>query len=71
MALTATATRQLQRQVITILGMIDPIVIEICPDKPNLKFSVQLYDPIHTFGDIVLELKAKRICMEKNLDILS
>ena len=40
MALTATATRSLRREVVKTLGMIDPVVVTISPDKPNIIFTV-------------------------------
>ena len=67
MALTATATKQLKQQVIATLGMVDPVVVETCPDKLNLKFSVQPYDSFETFNDIVLQLKKERTHMDRIL----
>ena len=40
MALTATATKDLQRKVANILGMQSPIVIAVSPCKRNLMFAV-------------------------------
>ena len=46
MALTATATKVLQNHVIGILRMIDPVIIEISPEKDNLSFSVVDFESI-------------------------
>ena len=67
MALTATATTQLQKQIIMLLGMVDPVIVEVCPDKPNLMYSIQPFDPDHTINDIVRELKDKRVQMDRTL----
>ena len=47
--------------------MIDPVLVEVCPDKPNLKYSVQIYDPHQTFHDIVKELKENRVLTERTI----
>ena len=40
MALTATATSLLQKHVIEVLHMTNPIIIETSPEKKNLRFFI-------------------------------
>jgi len=44
LALTATATRTMRRDILKTLGMTDPLVITASPDKPNVKF---LFSPMY------------------------
>ena len=39
LAMTATATSQIIKDIATTLGLIDPIHIEASPDRPNIFFS--------------------------------
>ena len=45
MALTATATNTLQKEICDALGMRDPTIISVSPDKPNITFHVRLSLP--------------------------
>ena len=40
MALTATATRTLRRDVCDVLGMENPVLVSASPDKDNIKYVV-------------------------------
>lgn len=40
MALTATATKKLRNEVCKILGMSDPVEIDVSREKPNIFFLV-------------------------------
>ena len=42
MALTATATVQTRTTICKVLGMSDPVVIVESPNKPNIRYIVQL-----------------------------
>jgi superfamily II DNA helicase RecQ len=66
LAMTATATFQMKKDIAATLGLIDPIHIEASPDRPNIVFSAM---PRPNRGDdklqpilfpLVEELKAKR-----------
>ena len=64
MALTATATNKLRKEVCTILGMPDPCVIELSPDKTNVFLACYKFTSIvETFGPIADKLKAERVNM--------
>ena len=41
MALTATATIKLRKEVASIIGLNDEAVISISPDKPNILYMVK------------------------------
>ena len=43
MALTATATKVLQRKVVNVLGMQNPTFIAVSPCKKNLMYAVSSY----------------------------
>ena len=67
LAMTATATLKMKKDVSTSLGMIDPTSIEASPDRPNIYFSASQrpdrgddkLTPILT--PLIEELKAKRL----------
>ena len=40
MALTATATKTLRRDVCDVLGMENPVLVSASPDKDNIKYVV-------------------------------
>ena len=68
MALTATATKSLRKSVCTILGMFDPYVITVSPDKTNLIFRVEAYESLETtFLPLIKELESKRGNMDRTL----
>ena len=64
MALTATATRSLRRSVTGTLGMEDPIVVTVSPDKPNIIFATARYRSLEEIADPIINLlKKERTCM--------
>ena len=61
MALTATATRGMRKDIEKILGMKDPLVVTASPDKANVVFYVRPYVSFEvSFGKIVEELGSAR-----------
>ena len=57
MALTATATKTLRKDVIDLLGMDNPFVVSVSPDKSNIKYFVTGFTTIDkTFGPIADQL---------------
>lgn len=59
MALTATATKTLRKDVCGVLGMENPVVVSISPDKKNIKYLVAGHVTIEkTFGLIADQLYA-------------
>ena len=65
MALTATATRSLRREVVKTLGMIDPVVVTISPDKPNIIFTVASCTSMEdAFIPLMEQLEVKRTHMD-------
>lgn len=68
MALTATATKSLRKCVCTTLGMHDPYLVTVSPDKTNLVFQVQSFESLErTFLPLIEELKLKRVSMERTI----
>ena len=68
MALTATATKSLRKSVCTILGMHDPFVVTVSPDKTNMIFRVEAYESLEaTFLPFIKELKSKRASMDRTI----
>lgn len=68
MALTATATKSLRKDVCKSLGMKDPFLVTVSPDKTNLIFRVSPYESLETtFRPVIDELKRQRVRMEKTL----
>lgn len=63
MALTATATRKLQKSVESILGMSRPIIVTVPPCKANIMYGVGTFKSIReTFSPLL-----KRLCNERQL----
>lgn len=68
MALTATATRSLQREVVKTLGMIDPVVVNMSLDKPDMIFTASLCTTLEeTSIPLMEQLEAKRMHMDRVL----
>ena len=68
MALTATATKSLRREVCHILGMNDPYLVTVSPDKSNVVFTVSPFEYLETtFKPIMDELKKEREKMERTI----
>ena len=59
MALTATATKTSRNEICNVLGMHKPVVVSQSPNKPNIKYCVQLKHGTmeETFAPLVEELK--------------
>ena len=64
LALTATATVTLQNHVISLLGMINPVIIDTSPAKDNLYFCVKEFTDTY-FQPLMKELKEKRVNMDR------
>ena len=57
MALTATATKTLRKDVVDLLGMNDPFHVSVSPDKSNIKYFVTDFTTTDkTFGPIADQL---------------
>ena len=68
MALTATATKSLRREVCRILGMNDPFLVTVSPDKSNIVFHVSQFVSLEgTFKPIMEELQKERANMERTI----
>ena len=62
LALTATATVQLHRQVTSIIGLKDPAVVSISACKKNICYSVSSHSTIcETFGPLLEEIKLRKV----------
>ena len=68
MALTATATRSLRGAVCKTLGMDNPVIVTVSPDKTNMVFSVARFESLETtFRPTMEKLKYERINMQRTL----
>ena len=68
LALTATATTTLRKQVISILGMKDPHIVSICPSKDNIVYGVKEFKSVtETFDPILERLKSDRISTPRTI----
>ena len=68
MALTATATRSLRGAVCKTLGMDNPVVVTVSPDKTNMVFSVAHFESLETtFRPTMEKLKHERTNMQRTL----
>ena len=67
MALTATATASTRKCVCKILGMIEPSIVAIAPNRPNIHYSVEKRGESmeSTFSGLVQELRTKRLDMPR------
>ena len=63
MALTATATRNTRKNVFQILGMVQPSIVALSPNRVNIHYSVQKKGATieETFSLLVEELRQKRL----------
>ena len=60
MALTATATRSLQKDIEDILGMKNPIVVALPPSRPNIMYAVGVFKSVEdTFSPLLERLRKK------------
>lgn len=68
MALTATATRQLRKDVMKTLGMKHAVVVSVSPHRSNIIYRVQHFTSMEvTFSNLVLALKRNRVDMQRTL----
>ena len=68
MALTATATITLRSEICHVLGMKDPHVVTVSPDKSNVILRVSQFESIeHTFEPIIQKLKTERLNMGRTI----
>ena len=68
MALTATASDTLISQIIKDTGMINPVIIQVSPDKRNLLFGVQHITSMYeTFLPLIVSLKEQRIYFKRTM----
>ena len=64
-ALTATATKSTQQKVVSILGMINPVVVSISPHKPNILYWVGTKSSMEVTFSPVIRLKTERTLMPR------
>ena len=68
MALTATATNNLRESVIKTLGMYDPFVVSVVPEKPNMMYCVRpLISTYEAMMPFATELQQKRKEMARTI----
>lgn len=68
MALTATATRTLLSDVCYILGMKDPHIVMVSPDKSNVILRVSPFESYeNAFNPVIDEIKVKRLSMGRTI----
>ena len=57
MALTATATTSLRKEVTLLLSMENPVLVSVSPDKKNIKYLLANHVTMErTFGPIIDQL---------------
>ena len=69
MALTATATVNTRRTVCRVLGMIQPSIVAVSPNRVNICYSVHKKDGTieESFAPLVDELCQKRLCTPRTI----
>ena len=69
MALTATATKSTRRAVIKQLKTIQPKIVSVSPNKPNIKYSVLMntHSLEETFAPLIEEIRQKRKSMDRTI----
>ena len=61
MAMTATATTTTRENVIATLGLVDPVIVLVPPDKPNIYYTVREKGSVESvFAPLVAKLRAAR-----------
>ncbi len=67
MALTATATLSSRKAICQTLSMVNPTVVSVSPNKPNIKYHVNRKegDIEETFAPIVEEVRRCRLSMDR------
>ncbi len=62
MACTATATRDVQREVIKLLEMSDCVNVSVSPDRPNIFYGVEIRTEIESdFSDMIVSLRQNQV----------
>ena len=62
MALTATTTSSLRKEVISVLGMRSPIITYLSPCRSNILYSIRSFESIpETFGPILKAIEVQRV----------
>ena len=68
MAVTATATKTLRREICHILGMNNPFIVTVSPDKSNIAFHVFPFISLEgTFKPLIEELRKERMSMARTI----
>ena len=68
LALTATATKTLRGKVAEVIGLTDPLVISVCPCKPNIVYAMSSFISLpDTFDPLLHELKKKRTSFPRTI----
>lgn len=68
MCLTATATREVQKQVISIIGLKDPKVFAVSPSKTNIVYIIKSHDDLfQAFTPLLGKLKDERSGFPKTI----
>ena len=68
MALTATATKTLRSDVCKLLGVPDPHVVTVSPDKSNVILGVEAFDSLETtFRPVIEKLRNERVNTARTL----
>eukprot|EP00731_Ephydatia_muelleri_P002966 Em0001g2966a len=66
LALTATATTQLRRQVTSIIGLRDPVVVSISACKKNICYAVSSHSTIfETFNPLLEKIKLLKLSLHR------
>ena len=67
MALTATATKLIQKAVCRSLGMISPVIVSQVPNRPNIKYCVNNNTGTleEAFAPLMEEIRSRRTRMDK------
>ena len=62
MALTATASDETVREIIQDIGVLNPITVQVSPDKQNLLFGIQAVEGLEeVFLPIINQLRTKKM----------
>ena len=68
MCLTATATKQVQKEVINIVGLKNPMVMSVSPSKSNICYVIKSKeDLIEAFSPLLEKIKCKRTDFPKTI----
>ena len=68
MALTATATKTLRCEVCKLLGVRDPHVVTVSPDKSNIILAVSTFESLEiTFKPMIAKLRSERASMGRTI----